>query len=73
MLEGDVRLDHLALGGEPFFEARPHEAVETEALSQVTIIAIVRDRLDALLSEPLADVLEREAGERAALQRRLRR
>ena len=32
-----------------------HEAVETEALSQTTIVGIVRDRLDALLPVPLAE------------------
>ena len=32
-----------------------HEAVETEALSQATIVQIVRDRLDALLPEPLEE------------------
>jgi hypothetical protein len=48
-----------------------HEAVETEALSQAVIIAIVRRRLDELLPEPLADVLEREQQQRADFQRYL--
>ena len=53
-------------------DGRPHEAVETEALSQVRIVQIVRDRLDALLPEPLSRVHEREERERRALLRRLR-
>jgi hypothetical protein len=32
--------------------------VETEALGQAVIVQIVRDWLDELLPEPLADVLE---------------
>ena len=39
-----------------------HEAVETEALSQRLIVQIVRDRLDALLPEPLDAVKAREEG-----------
>jgi hypothetical protein len=45
--------------------ARRHLAVETEALSQAIIVTIVRDRLDALLPEPLEDVLELERQQRA--------
>jgi hypothetical protein len=41
-------------------------AVETEALRQQVIVGIVRDRLDALLPEPLDDVLVRERLQRAA-------
>jgi hypothetical protein len=48
-----------------------HEAVETEALSQKLIIKLVRRRLDALLPEPLARVLERETEEREELQEKL--
>jgi hypothetical protein len=40
-----------------------HDSVETEALSQALIVQIVRDRLDALLPEPLADILAREEEE----------
>ena len=39
-----------------------HEAYETEALSQTVIVDIVRQRLDELLPEPLANVLERAEG-----------
>jgi hypothetical protein len=42
-------------------------AVETEALRQQVIVGIVRDRLDALLPEPLGDVLLREQRQRAAI------
>jgi hypothetical protein len=45
--------------------ARDHEAWEAEALGQPgTIQQLVRDALDALLPEPLDDVLEREAEQR---------
>ena len=54
-------------------EAQMHNSVETEALSQSVIVQIVRDRLDALLPEPLEDVQEREEAERERLRRILRR
>jgi hypothetical protein len=41
------------------------EAWEAEALGQTLIQSLVREALDALLPEPLADVLEREQEERA--------
>ena len=50
-----------------------HPSVETEALSQQVIVQIVRDRLAALLPEPLAFVQEREEAERERLRRLLRR
>ena len=50
-----------------------HQAVEAEALGQKRIIRIVRDQLNALLPEPLADVLEREARQRTTMRRLLRR
>jgi hypothetical protein len=37
-----------------------HDAVETEALGQEVIMSILRDRLEALLPEPLKAVQERE-------------
>ena len=48
--------------------ARYQEAWEAEALGQSTIIALVRDALDALLPEPLDDVLERERIQREAVE-----
>jgi hypothetical protein len=45
--------------------AREFEAWECEALGQGTIQRLVGDALDGLLSEPLSDVLEREAEQRA--------
>jgi hypothetical protein len=48
-----------------------HQAIETEALSQGTIVGILRDRLDELLPEPLDDVLEREERQRAEVRRLL--
>jgi hypothetical protein len=52
---------------------RYQEAIETEALKQSIIVGIIRDCLDAELPEPLADVLEREKRQRAALRRLLKR
>jgi hypothetical protein len=46
-----------------------HEAVETEALSQTTIVDIVRRWLDRQLPEPLDRVLVHERRERARLRR----
>ena len=45
----------------------PREAWEAEALGQGTIQRLVREALDQLLPEPLADVLEREEAERERL------
>jgi hypothetical protein len=56
-----------------YSDGHPHEAVETEALSQTIIVEIVRDRLDQLLPEPLTTVLEHEARQRAKIQRALQR
>jgi hypothetical protein len=50
---------------------RPHDAVETEALSQTIIVRIVSDRLEQLLPEALATVQERAERERAVIQRAL--
>ena len=52
---------------------RYHDAVETEALGQSVIVGIVRDELDMMLPEPLSDVLEREAAQRAAVRKSLAR
>jgi hypothetical protein len=53
-------------------DAGLHEAVETEALNQLTITNIVRDTLESILPIPLVQTLAREEAERAALKRRLR-
>jgi hypothetical protein len=53
-------------------DGRPHEAVETEAIGQSVLIDILRTRLNELLPEPLARVLEREARQRKRLGRLLR-
>ena len=50
-----------------------HLAVETEALGQALIVSLVTDRLDELLPEPLDDVLERTASQRAEMAARLGR
>jgi hypothetical protein len=50
-----------------------HWAVETEALSQTVLTAMLRDWLDDRLPEPLEDVQEREERERRDIERRLRR
>jgi hypothetical protein len=43
---------------------RPYQAIECEAVGQVMLERLLRDRLDDLLPEPLDDVLEREQVER---------
>jgi hypothetical protein len=50
---------------------KEHWAVEVESLGQAAVVALVRDALDALLPEPLADVLERERRQRAEVGGRL--
>jgi hypothetical protein len=56
-----------------YLDGHPHEAVETEAISQRVLIDILRARLDALLPEPLSRVHEREARQRRQIERLLRR
>jgi hypothetical protein len=47
-----------------YADGRPHEAIETEALSQTVLTGILTARLDELIPEPLTDVLEREDAQR---------
>jgi hypothetical protein len=58
-------------------DGRPHEAVETEAISQRVLIDLLRARLDELLPERLSRVHERERRQRrqiaAVLQPKRRR
>jgi hypothetical protein len=56
-----------------FKDGRPHEAVETEAISQRVLIDILRARLDALLPEPLARVQERERRQQRQIEALLHR
>lgn len=56
-----------------FRPARTFEAVETEALSQERITALLQRRLDQLLPEPLERVLKREARQRKKLKALLQR
>jgi hypothetical protein len=53
-------------------DGRPHEAVETEALSQRLIVDLLEAALSALLPEPLERVREREARQRRALTNKIR-
>ena len=53
-------------------DGRPHEAVETEAISQRVLIDILRCRLDALLPETLPRVLAREGRQRRHVAKLLR-
>jgi len=53
-------------------DGHPHDAVETEALRQTAIVNLVRDRLNELLPEPLADVQVREDEQRARVGEQLR-
>jgi hypothetical protein len=50
-------------------DGRPHEAWETEALGQGTVLALVRGELDRLLPRPLEDVLDDEDEQRLAALR----
>ena len=52
---------------------REHQAVECEALGQGTVRELLREALDALLPEPLGDVLEREDEQREAVRAALAR
>jgi hypothetical protein len=49
----------------------PHEAVETEALSQRLIIELLESKVTALLPEPLERVHEREELERQAQREKI--
>jgi hypothetical protein len=53
-------------------DGRPHEAVETEAISQAVLVDILRGRLDSLLPEPLSRVQERERRQRLRIEKILR-
>src|SRR5262249_58317913 len=55
-----------------FRPPRVHTAVEVEALGQGVVTGIIRKALDALLPEPLKDVLVREAAEREHAEALLR-
>ena len=52
-------------------DGRPHEAGETEAISQRVLIEILSARLAQLLPEPLKRVQEREAPERRRIAKLL--
>jgi hypothetical protein len=54
-----------------YTDGRPHEAVETEALSQRVIVELLQARLEELLPAPLKDVLVREQRQRATVRKRL--
>ena len=51
---------------------RYFDAVETEAFGQANIVAALQARLDALMPEPLADVLERQRHQREQVAEQLR-
>jgi hypothetical protein len=59
-----IKTDHRFKGGRG-----RHQAVETEALSQALIVAIVERWLTNLLPQPLEPLLQREQQERTRLQR----
>jgi hypothetical protein len=65
------RLPSIIKTDKRFNNGGKHEAVETEALSQKLIVQLTRNRLKQLLPEPLEDVLEREAEERAKVREHL--
>jgi hypothetical protein len=65
------KVPRIIKGDGRYKDGRPHEAVETEAISQRILIDILRGRLDALLPEPLDRVLEREERQRRRVLRSL--
>jgi hypothetical protein len=69
----DHRLTPIIKTDRCFKNGGAHEAVETEALSQRLIVQIVRDRLDALLPEPLERFRAREEEERVYVRALLNR
>jgi hypothetical protein len=54
-------------------DGHPHEAVETEALSQIVLVRMSRRRLDELLPEPLSRVQARADRQRRRIAAALRR
>jgi hypothetical protein len=54
-------------------DGRPHEAVETEAISQMVLTTILRGRLNEVLPEPLAHVQERAERQRRRVAAALRK
>ena len=61
------KLDKLYGNGGQYFDA-----VETEVFGQANIVAALRARLDELMPEPLAEVLERQARQRTQVAEHLR-
>lgn len=55
-----------------YSDGNPHDSYEAEAVGQSRLVALTADWLAALCPEPIDDVLEREARQRAALRARLR-
>jgi hypothetical protein len=74
-VEADPRLLQLVIEklDHRFKPHRAYKAVECEAVGQVTLERLLRVALEERLPEPLDDVLEREAAERAIWRRRLLR
>jgi hypothetical protein len=74
-VDADPRLPGLVITklDRRFRPPHPYQAVECEAVGQVTLEQMLRAELDARLPEPLRDILEREAAERETWRRRLRR
>jgi hypothetical protein len=64
-------LPRIVKGDRRYKDGHPHEAVETEALSQTVLTNILRDWLSSLLPEPLAHVQEREQRQRRQIERLL--
>jgi hypothetical protein len=52
-------------------DGRPHLAFEAEAIGQAELTDLLRDHLDGLLPEPIADVLERQKREKEEARRLL--
>ena len=69
----DYNLPRIIKRDRRYRDGHPHEAVETEAISQRVLIDILRTRLNELLPEPLTRVQEREKRQRRQIERLLRR
>jgi hypothetical protein len=75
LTEAQVNLYHLPVIQKLDKRTKPpkmYDSVETEALSQAVIVQIVRDWLEGLLPDPLADVQAREESQRKFLESAIR-
>ena len=74
-VKANVRLERLAISklDKRHKPAKLYEAIECEALGQGVLVRLIRRHLDHLLPAPIAPAREREARQRTAMHRLLRR